>query len=83
MTPDVMIGVLCLVGVVACVLVLRRVRRVWVRRVVGVVALAGWSVGMQFLLKALVPTRVLAVVLLGGIVVAIGVAAVVGSRQNR
>ena len=47
-----------------------------------VVALAGWSLTAQFLLKPLVPHSVTAAVLLGGITAGILTAAVIGKRQT-
>ena len=48
----------------------------------SVVALAGWSLAAQFLLKPLVPPSVVAAVLLGGITACIIAAAVIGKRRT-
>ncbi|WNV87108.1 hypothetical protein [Umezawaea sp. Da 62-37] len=45
-------------------------------------ALAGWSLVAQFLLKPLVPASAMAAVLLGGIVAAVLAAAVIGKRRT-
>ncbi len=75
------IGALAVLAVSAVVAV--RSRRVWPRRIAAVGVLAGWSAVGQFLLAPLVSARVLAFVLLGGIVAAILTAAVVGTLRSR
>jgi hypothetical protein len=47
-----------------------------------VMALAGWSLAAQFLLKPLVPHSVVAAVLLAGITAGILAAAVIGKRRT-
>jgi membrane associated rhomboid family serine protease len=47
------------------------------------VALAGWSLAAQFLLKPLVPRSVVIAALLGGITAGVLAAAVIGSRRTR
>ncbi|MBE8518703.1 hypothetical protein ILP97_14480 [Amycolatopsis sp. H6(2020)] len=49
----------------------------------SLVVAAGWTLVAQFLLKPLVPGPVLAVVILGGITLAILLTAVIGGRRKR
>jgi len=83
MNADLAIGIGALVLLAVSILVGVRGRRVWVRRASTVGVLVGWSGVAQFLLAPLVPARVLAMILLSGIVVAILTAAVVGTRRSR
>ncbi|OXM60665.1 hypothetical protein [Amycolatopsis vastitatis] len=80
---DLWIGVGGAVLIVAGGLLLRKARRKWLKAIAAWTPLAGWMLVAQFWIKPLVPSMVLAFVLLGGIVVGIALTAIIGGRSGR
>jgi hypothetical protein len=83
MNADMVIGIGFLVLAVVSHVVFRRSSRVWVRRVADGGTFAGWFGFLMFGIAPLVPSSLVAFVLLGGVVVAVLAAAVVGTRRTR
>jgi len=68
---------------IAAGVVRRKVRRRWAAVAASLVALAGWGVMVQFLIKPLVSGPALAVIILGGISVTIFLTAIIGGRAKQ
>ncbi|SEC27904.1 hypothetical protein SAMN04489727_3195 [Amycolatopsis tolypomycina] len=82
MAADVWIGVGGACLAVAAAVLRAKSRRRPVVVAASLAVAAGWALVAQFLLKALFPGAVLAVVILGGIVLGILLAAFLGGRGN-
>lgn len=83
MNADLVLGIGSLVLLVVSTVVFRRSDRPRVRRVADAGMCLGWFAFLFFGVAPLVPSSVVAFVLLGGIVVAILAAAIVGVRRTR
>ncbi|WP_410642850.1 hypothetical protein [Amycolatopsis sp. lyj-346] len=68
---------------IAAGVIRRRAHRRWAAVAASLVALAGWGVMVQFLIKPLVSGPALAVIILGGITVTIFLTAIVGGRAKQ
>jgi hypothetical protein len=80
---ELVLGIAGAVVAVAAVLAPRRIPDRRSRLVVELLGLIGWGAVLHFLIAPLVPSDVLAYVMLGGITLAIFAAAAIGARKAR
>jgi ABC-type lipoprotein release transport system permease subunit len=80
---ELVLGIAGVVVMVVAAVALREVEKPRPRLLVQLLGLVGWAMVTHFLIARLVPSDVVAYVVLGGITLAVLAAAVVGARKAR